>query len=951
MSDFYTHQDGNYIQLPGDPNNFKTFKKTVSQCVSNGYSSVFQAIPKEPIIHSVMHFEFDEDLETNVIDDEAIGRFAFVHQQVISQIIPSASTSDLTCMAMTHPKIASVDPTTGNVNYVEEVFLFFPGVRCPIDGLINEFNKGCREYFDQTGLHEQLDLSPINEIDSIMDPKLYQRPWLLPGSYINGQLLRISHVFERITPEQIRDNSIIVVPPEAYFSNYQIPDGTEYDIHNSFYFANLNGFNAIPRKKTQRERNRDHTSRMISDRQREDKRTNLEEASIFLGMLRPERFSITEERFRVGQVLYNVSDGSEEGYNLWKEFNERKLKAFMNLYPTPESAAQSLNLTLEEFMQRIEDGDPECTRIEVRMSEEELQVVLEEIDASTRDDWDFMDVGDSTMNTLKYWAEMDSPIEYRAFIKKDVNALAWQCLNPTASHTEVAKMIHAMYSPQFVCASIKLKTWYAHMNHRWRELDGCYRLRKMISNEIPGIFEEILDEIAYEYKRAVSDEDKEKWASYIKRCEKLIKDLKTVGYKGQIVQECTEFFYDPDFVNKLDENRDLLGLPNGVIDLETKTFRPGTPEDFITISTKAKYNPLFHKDHPKVQEVEYYMRTVYPDDELRHYVKKVFASILRGGNMHKDFYNMIGHGDNSKSMIAKALKNCLGGYVAKIPVALLMGKRGNADNATPHLADKKGIRALFAEEAPKGQSNVSVVKELSGNDDITARALFAMPITFSPQWKLFLWSNHLLIAEAEEKAYWNRQKVIDHEATFSFDAPESIEEQFATKVFPRDPLFDQKVLAMGDALLWCLVEWSKDLDREGLHPPEKVLQSTNLAKLKNDQFLQYIRDHLVQGGPDDYIGVNDLYIDYRNWHRSTECKHTSANFVEFKEIMSKEGYLAVNIDSSERWRGIVFKKNVLNTNLKAPHSGPFQHNTSGERPDPNPQRQNFIAAFQSTTVV
>lgn len=947
-SEYYTLQDGNYIKLPGDPGNFKAFKKTVTQCLSNGYSSVFQAVPKEPIVYSVMRFEFDDDLGTNVIDEEAVGRLAFVHQQVISQIIPSASTSDLTCITMTHPKITCVDPNTGENEYIEEVFLFFPGVRCPIEGLINDFNNACRQYFNATGLHEQLDLSPINEIDSIMDPKLYQRPWILPGSYIDGQLLRISHIYERITEEQINDNTIISIPPEAYFSNYQIPDGTEYDIHNSFYFADLNGFNAIPRKKSQRERNRDHTSRMISDRQREDKRTSLEESEIYLGMIKPDRFSVSTERFRIGQVLYNIADGSQEGLELWKEFNNRKLKAFMSMYPTAESAASSLNITLEEFMKRIDEEDPVCLGIEVRMSDEELQEVTETVNESCEDEWNFMDMGDSTINTLKYWAKMDSPQEYRAFLKKDVTSLAWRCLNPTASHTEVAKLTHAMYSDQIVCANIRNKLWYAHMNHRWRELDGAHRLRRMISEEIPPIFEDILDEITYEYKRAISDEDKEKWATYIKRAEKLIKDLKTVGYKSQIVTECSEFFYDPDFINKLDENRTLVGLPNGVYDLETDSFRPGTPEDFVTITTKAKYNPLFHEDHPKIKEVEYYFKTVYPDDKLRHYVKKVFASILEGGNMHKDFYNMIGHGDNSKSMVAKALKNCLGGYVAKIPVALLMGKRGAADNATPHLADKKGIRALFAEEAPKGQSNVSVVKELSGNDDITARALFAMPITFSPQWKLFMWSNHMLMAEAEEKAYWNRQKVIDHESTFSFDAPENIEEQFEKKMFPRDPLFDQKVIGMADALFWCLTKWRKDLLAEGLRPPEKVLQSTNLAKLQNDQFLQYLRDNILQGDHNDVANVNEVYHDYRVWHNTSGCQHRMANFVEFRETMSKSGYLGINSDTHDTWRGIIIKSRAVQNSNLAPNNN---NKPSSGRPDfrqPQPIQASGIQNFGDT---
>ena len=142
---------------------------------------------------------------------------------------------------------------------------------------------------------------------------------------------------------------------------------------------------------------------------------------------------------------------------------------------------------------------------------------------------------------------------------------------------------------------------------------------------------------------------------------------------------------------------------------------------------------------------------------------------------------------------------------------MIMGKRGNADNATPHLADKKGVRALFVEEPPKGQSNVSVVKELSGNDDILSRALFKMPIIFSPQWKLFVFTNHMLEAPADEKAYWNRQKVVDHESTFTFDAPLTEAEQFEKKLFPRDPSFDRVLIEMArtlplvhDSVVWPL---------------------------------------------------------------------------------------------------------------------------------------------------
>ena len=155
------------------------------------------------------------------------------------------------------------------------------------------------------------------------------------------------------------------------------------------------------------------------------------------------------------------------------------------------------------------------------------------------------------------------------------------------------------------------------------------------------MFEKILDECNSEYRRAIGDDDKEKWSRQISAARKMIKDLKTVGYKNNLITECAERFYDSEFLSKLDEDRTLLGCPNGVYELENGVFRPGKPEDFITLSTKAKYNPNYNWGHPRVKQVVYYFKTVYPDRELRHYVQKAYGSILEGGNMNKDFYNMV----------------------------------------------------------------------------------------------------------------------------------------------------------------------------------------------------------------------------------------------------------------------------------------------------------------------
>jgi phage/plasmid-associated DNA primase len=906
---FVTYRDQQLVTLTPTFDQFKEFKKVFNTVVSDGYSTVYQAIPPECTVISRMRFEFAESPGFNIVDEKAIGRYVFLHQQILEQNGPT-TPSDLTCFVMTAPQGETED------GFFEEVYFQFPYMKISTNIMKEGLIANMRHYLRSTTLLDQMEITPSNSIEDIAAPDLYEKGlWPLPGSYVNGSLLTLSHVFEKITQDQLESGIIPAYPPDAYFSNFQIPDGAEYDNSNAFYFANLEGFDVSNRrKKGQREKTQDNTIRMIEERGREIKRTPAEMCEVFVSMLSPERFAKEVTRKKIGQVIFNVTRSDDAGGKLYQESTAQKLEALNKSLPTLEALAGQMGVGYEEMARNYEAHPEQFPPL--RVSENGLAEYIRQALEMCDEDWTFYEYTDATIGTLKFWAKMDNREAYEAFVRKDVTALAWKCLNPTSSHTDVARLCYAKYSDQVVCANIKDNVWFGYWQHRWHELDKCHHLRVKISEEMPPIFEKILTECAGNYKKATTDADKEKWHDLSRAAVKLIKDLKTVQYKNNLITECAERFFDPDFVSKLDEDRTLLGLPNGVYELETGIFREGKPEDFISLSTKAKYNPTYTWDHPRVKEFTYYMKTVYPDVQLRHYVQKGFGTILEGGNMNKDFYNMVGEGDNSKSMVAKLLKLVMGKYISKVPVAMIMGRRGNADNATPHLADKKGVRALFVEEPPKGQSNVSVVKEMSGNDDIISRALFKMPIVFSPQWKLFVWTNHLLEAPAEEKAYWNRQKVIEHESVYSFDAPATVEEQFAKKMFPRDPLFDRKLNAMAEPALWAMCEWHKMFKKEGLVPPERVLHATKIAKMKNDIYLQYIQDRLSQGDASNLMAVGAAYKDFEEWHQTNYRGRPVPIKPDFEDEMGKPGHLGIK-PVEGIWLGLKLKATtmVLGSNL------------------------------------
>ena len=74
--------------------------------------------------------------------------------------------------------------------------------------------------------------------------------------------------------------------------------------------------------------------------------------------------------------------------------------------------------------------------------------------------------------------------------------------------------------------------------------------------------------------------------------EDLIKQAETVIFKlngklnyiNGIEEWITKILYNPTFFDKCDQNIYLLGFNNGVFDTETKNFRKGKPDDYITKS-------------------------------------------------------------------------------------------------------------------------------------------------------------------------------------------------------------------------------------------------------------------------------------------------------------------------------------------------------------------------------
>ena len=98
----------------------------------------------------------------------------------------------------------------------------------------------------------------------------------------------------------------------------------------------------------------------------------------------------------------------------------------------------------------------------------------------------------------------------------------------------------------------------------------------------------------------------------------------------------------------------------------------------------------------------------------------------------------------------------------------LQQKRSSAESASPQLVSTKSKRIVVLQEPEETKLNAGMLKEWTGGDSITGRGLYEKkPISFKPQFKLFIVSNHLPQLPADDGGIWRRVKNIKFISTFT----------------------------------------------------------------------------------------------------------------------------------------------------------------------------------------
>jgi P4 family phage/plasmid primase-like protien len=326
----------------------------------------------------------------------------------------------------------------------------------------------------------------------------------------------------------------------------------------------------------------------------------------------------------------------------------------------------------------------------------------------------------------------------------------------------------------------------------------------------------------------------------------------------------------------LDRDPFLLTVNNGTFNLRSRVLRPHAPDDLIT-----KLAPVTYRLGAQCPRWLAFLDRIFEgNQDLIAYVQRWFGYALTGDVREQAFAVLYGTGANGKTVFIETLAALAGDYAMHINLESLTTNR-QSSSVSNDLARLRGARTVFGTELNAGARLAeATIKELTGNDTITARFLFQEYFEFKPCLKLFMALNHRPRVSIDP-AIFRRIKLIP----FAVTIPQE----------ERDPNLKALLLEELDGIFnWALDGVSEWL-RHGLGECEAVTAGTSQYQADMDP----LGDFLAQCArlrPDARVNVGAFYRAYCSFIEREYGKHIKvmtpnafSRLLKSRAIVSKGG--------------------------------------------------------------
>lgn len=398
---------------------------------------------------------------------------------------------------------------------------------------------------------------------------------------------------------------------------------------------------------------------------------------------------------------------------------------------------------------------------------------------------------------------------------------------------------------------------YSYIDKRWYYYDGrkwCY--------DCSGAIERIADKAVLAMKaeaKTYEQADADSGGDMLKSFEKHMKSSRSNKSKNAMLKEAQH--HVPVLPSQMDKHKMQLNTPSGILDLKSGTLSEHKPEAYFTRITSVEYTS--NADCPLWLQ---FLDDIFGGDkDLIRYVQKAVGYSLTGSTAEQCVFFLFGTGRNGKSTFLDIIRDIMGDYASNIQPETIMIRPSQSSAINSDIARLKGARLVTSVEPNEGvRINEGLLKQLTGDDIVTARKLYGDEFEFKPEFKLWMATNHKPIIRGTDTGIWRRVHMIP----FTVQIPEE-------KV---DRKLKYKLCRELPAIFRWAVEGCILYQSEGLRMPKAVMQMVKEYRREMDVISAFVEDRCIEGA-ELYEQANALYAAYAEWCDSNnEYKMSNTKF-------------------------------------------------------------------------
>ena len=398
--------------------------------------------------------------------------------------------------------------------------------------------------------------------------------------------------------------------------------------------------------------------------------------------------------------------------------------------------------------------------------------------------------------------------------------------------------------------------WHIYDGKRWKVDDTLEikRIADLIIDDLKAAFLNVQDkgemkEIAKNYDRLTSSKGKE-----------------------SMIKEAQHLQGIPVLNSDFDKDKMLLNVENGVIDLRDGKIYDHNSDMNLTKIVRINYDP--NATCPRW--LQFLDEIFLGDKELINWVQKSVGYSLTGSTKEQCMYFCYGEGSNGKSVFLDTIKNVVGSYGLNTQPETVMTKKKDATELGADVARLKGARFVSTVETSEGSKlNESLIKQMTGEDDLVARFLYGKPFEFKPEFKIWMATNHRPIIRGTDNGIWRRVKLIPFNATFSGS---QVDKDLKNKLNKE----------LSGILNWA-IEGCLKWQTEEYTTPSSVQVSTKEYRKEMDVLERFIEE--VVEKKDSYHNArtkaSDLFRAYKGWAKENN-QYGDMNSTIFGREMAKK---------------------------------------------------------------